>query len=201
MAQVFISTGQPSIRRMSIASVATGTTAATYGNVVPTTTRPTTGIVLDANVAQGCDDSSLIKVMPFGVLDNGTAWATSGTTTGFRLVAWQSYRNAAGTATWWFPTILTQHTLLFGTGASALSIDGTNDAFMFSGSGAALTTPGFPAPNVYSPNGTSTTSGSNLAPASFLVDLTGAQLVTVDFICPAPGAGRTATMGLFWYAI
>ena len=195
MAQVFISTGQPNLRRMTVTDV-----PASYTSRVPTTTRPTTGIVLDATVAQGFDDCSLIKVMPFGVLDNGTAWATSALTTGFRLVAWQSYRNAAGSATWWFPTILSQHTLLFGTGASALSIDGTNDAFMFSGSGAAITTPGFPTPNIYSPNGVTATSGSILSPLSVLVDLTGAQLVTADFIAPS-ASPATVNMGLFWYAI
>lgn len=195
MAQVFISTGQPNLRRMTVTDV-----PASYTNRVPTTTRPTTGIVLDATVAQGCDDSSLIKVIPWGVKSDGTSWTTTSTTTSFRLIGWQSYRNAAGSATWWFPTILTQHTLLFGTSASALSIDGTNDAFMFSGSGAALTTPGFPTPNVYSPNGAATTSGSILSPLSVLVDLTGAQLVTADFIAPS-ASPATVNMGLFWYAI
>ena len=195
MAQVFISTGQPNLRRMTVTDV-----PASYTNRVPTTTRPTTGIVLDETVAQGFDHTSLIKVMPWGVKSDGTSWTTTSTTTGFRLVAWQSYRNVAGSATWWFPTILTQHTLLFGTGASALSIDGTNDAFMFSGSGTAITTPGFPAPNVYSPNGASASSGSVLSPLSVLVDLTGAQLVTADFIAPS-ASPATVNMGLFWYAI
>lgn len=196
MAQAYISTAQPALRRMTVTSV-----AATYTSRVPTTTKPTTGIVLDSSLTQGYWNPSLLRATPWGVKSDGTSWTTTSTTTAFRLVGWQSYRNAADTATWWFPTILAEHTLLFGTGAAALSIDGTNDAFVFSGTGAALTTPGFPTPNVYSPNGAATTSGSTLTPASVLVDIAGSQLVTADFIAPAPGGALTVSMGLFWYAI
>lgn len=192
MAQVFISTGQPNIRRMTVTGV-----GASYTSPVPTTTRPTTGIVLDATVAQGYDNSSLIKVMPWGVKSDGTSWTTTGTTTGFRLIGWQSYRNAAGTATWWFPTILSQYSLLFASGAAALSIDGTNDAFVFGG-GTNPSTPAFPAPNVYAPGGTA--GGTITTPASWLVDIAGSQLVTADFIAPS-ASPATVNMGLFWYAI
>lgn len=192
MAQVFISTGQPNLRRMTVTGV-----GVSYTSPVPTTTRPTTGIVLDATVAQGYDNSSLIKVMPWGVKSDGTSWTTTGTTTGFRLIGWQSYRNAAGTATWWFPTILSQYSLLFASGAAALSIDGTNDAFVFGG-GTNPSNPTFPAPNVYAPGGTA--GGSITTPASWLVDIAGSQLVTADFIAPS-ASPATVNMGLFWYAI
>jgi len=193
MAQAYISTAQPALRRMTVTSV-----PAAYTSPVPTTTKPTTGIVLDSSLTQGYWNPSLIKALPWGAKSDGTSWTTSGTTTGFRLIGWQSYRNAADTATWWFPTILTQYSLLFATGAAALSIDGTNDAFVFGG-GTNPSTPAFPVPNVYAPGGTA--GGTITTPASWLVDIAGSQLVTADFIAPAPGGALTVNMGLFWYCI
>jgi hypothetical protein len=196
MAQAFISTGQPNLRRMTVNNV-----AASYTNPVPTSTKPATGVVMDMALSQGYAQPSLLKALPWGALDNGTAWSTSSTTTGMRIVGWQSYRNVAASATWWFPTILAQYTLLFPSTNNGYNVDGTADVFVFGGFGAAITTPQFPTPNTFSSNGTSTSSGSITTSSSVLVDLAGSQLVTADFIAPAPTAPRTVNMGLFWYAI
>lgn len=194
MAQAFISTGQPNLRRMTVNNV-----AASYTNPVPTSTKPATGVVMDMALNQGYAQPSLLKALPWGALDNGTAWTTATTTTQVRIVGWQSYRNVAASATWWFPTILAQYALLFPTTNNGYSVDGTTDVFVFGSANAIASAPAYPAPNVYSTNGTA--AGAITTSSSLLVDLAGSQLVTADFIAPAPTAPRTVNMGLFWYAI
>lgn len=201
MAQAYISTAQPALRIVNVEAVATGTTAASYSNRVPTSIKPTSGVVLDASLTQGYWNPSLIKVCPFGSKDDQTSWTTSGTTTGFRLIGWQSYADLQSGDVYWCPTILAQYALLFASTPSNIGITDTtySAAFFFSGGAVQLGTGAFPAPNTYMP--TPAGGGSITTPASYLIDIAGSQLVTVDFICPAPGVGRTTAMGLLWYAI
>ena len=199
MAQAFISTGQPNLRATFTTSV-----AASYSQRVVTQTRPTAGILLDMAQTQGYSQPSLIRVFPCGVRSDGAVWTTSGTTTSFRLYGWQSYYQPDIDETYWVPSLLTQHTLLFPTSAPITNVGPLgSEMYFFSGTGAVIAdaTLTRPTPNIYSPNGTATSSSSNQTPASVLVDLAGAQLVTIDFIAPAPGGGLTITMGALWYAI
>ena len=198
MAQAFISTGQPNLRATFTSNV-----GASYSQQIVTQTRPTAGILLDMAQTQGYSQPSLIRVFPCGERSDGLVWTTSGTTTSFRLYGWQAYQPAPN-QTWWVPSLLTQHTLLFPTSAPVANVGpGGANFYFFSGTGAVIAdaTLTRPTPNIYSPNGTSTSSGSNQTPASVLVDLAGSQLVTIDFIAPAPSGGLTITMGALWYAI
>jgi hypothetical protein len=194
MAQAFISTGQPNLRQMSVDSV-----AASFTNRVPTDVKPTSGVVLDMDLTQGYASPSLIRITPYGRRSDNNTWTTSGATTSVRLIGWQKFddRNNSGDI-WWMPTILAQYSLLFASGATLYSF-GTPGDIGFFGGGTNPSAPVFPPVNVYTPGGTA--AGSITTPASWLVDLAGAQLVTADFIAPAPGGGVTITMGLFWYAI
>ena len=195
MAQAYISTAQPNLRLVSVANTSISDD---YTSRTVTTTKPTVGVVLDYSLTQGYWNPSLIKVMPWGAKSDGTAWTTSGTTTGFRLIGWQSYADASTGNTFWCPTILTSYSLLFATGAPAAAIGDTQYGnARFFGGGTNPSTPTFPVPNVYAPGGTA--GGTITTPASWLVDIAGSQLVTVDFIRPA--AETTANMGLLWYAI
>lgn len=197
MTQAYISTAQPNLRLVSVESV-----AATYTSRVPTVTKPTAGIVLDHTLTQGYWNPSLIKVMPWGSKSDQTAWTTTGATTGFRLIGWQSYADQVSQQTVWCPTILAAYSLLFSTTPTNIGIDDTPDsaAYFFAGGAAQLGgAPGsFPTPNVYLP--TPAGGGAITTPASFLVDIAGSQLVTVDFIAPS-ASPATVTMGLLWYAI
>ena len=195
MAQAYISTAQPNLRLMSVESV-----PASYTSRVPTITKPTAGIVLDYTLTQGYWNPSLIKVMPWGAKNNQTAWTTSSATTGFRLIGWQSYADASSGQLFWCPTILAAYSLLFASTPTNIGIDDTPNqaAFFFAGGAAQLGTGSFPTPNTYLP--TPAGGGSITTPASFLVDTTGAQLVTADFIAPS-ASPQTVTMGLLWYAI
>lgn len=198
MAQAYISTAQPNLRLVSITNTSISDA---YTSRTPTTTKPTVGVVLDYSLTQGYWNPSLIKVMPWGAKSDGTAWTTSAATTGFRLIGWQSYADASTGNTFWCPSILAAYSLLFASGAPAAAIGDTQygSARFFGGGAAQLggAPASFPTPNVYLPGGT--TGGTITTPASFLVDIAGAQLVTVDFIRPA--AETTANMGLLWYAI
>lgn len=199
MAQAFISTGQPNMR-----ATITDLVGATYAQRISTNIRPTAGIVLDNTEAQGYSSPSLLRVTPFGYKSDATAWTTSGTTTSFRLYGWQPYTVPASGEIWWTPTLLTQHTLLFASSPQVASIgDNAANAYFFSGTGAVIAdaTLTRPAPNIYSPNGTATSSGTIQTPASVLVDIVGSQLVTVDFIAPAPGGSLSVSMGVLWYAV
>jgi len=194
MAQAFISTGQPNLRQMSVDSV-----PASYTSRVPVNTKPSSGVVLDMDLTQGYASPSLLRVTPYGRRSDNSTWTTTGTTTGFRLIGWQRLddRDNSGDI-WWVPTILAQYSLLFASGAALYGMGNPVDVAFFGG-GTNPSAPVFPPPNVYTPGGTS--GGSITTPASWLIDLAGAQLVTADFIAPAPGGGLTITMGLFWYAI
>lgn len=160
--------------KATVASVPT-----TYGSVVPTSTAPTSGM-LGTGTQIG---NRSIMLFPF------INTAPGANTFAMRLIGWQRYVNAAGTATWYFPQILANLTLTIG--STAYSIDGTNDVYPateIAASGGA-SNPKFATPDFYTPG----TVGS-IGAASVGILVTGCRDLQVQFTASA-GA---PTMGVFF---
>ena len=108
-----------------------------------------------------------------------------------RVTTFNTYRNAADTATWWVPTTIFDGTVVLSTGTiptfGASNPDGTQ-LYLFSG----ITSSGYaPTVNLYSP---ASVLASTPLSASMTLDPVGAQLITVQFTVSA----GTPTVGVFW---
>jgi hypothetical protein len=172
MATANIITPANTFSRTSVASVAT-----TYTALLPTSTKPTSGIVIDTN-ANG--SWSLVHMIP-------TSSISTGTGVGIRVTGYNLYTSTSGTI-WYMPTMLFDGTLAYTTGTVPnLSIDGTNDTKTFNN---ITQNPGSPSANLYGPgaNGTGIT-----MPASFTLDIAGSQMVVVQFT-----SSSSPTMSVFW---
>ena len=181
MGQSMIVTGQPNYNKSPIAS----SVAASYTAPAVTLTKPTASnscLLYDFQEWQTNTFPSLLRIMPMSSINNGTS-------VGMRVIGWNSYVQSSGTPVY-YPTILGDFTLTYTSGTvPSLSIDSTT-LYQFS---AITQVTGTPSANLYSP---ATASGSDVAPASILVDATGSQYVTASF-----KSSSTPNMLAFWYAI
>ena len=173
MALATISTAQPNLQRLALASA-----SASYATIAPTATKPTTGVVYDLNTGY----PSLIRVIPF------CNSATVLTGVGMRVVGWNRLVLASGQ--YWFSSVLADFTLSYTSGTVPnLTID-TVQHFFYSG---VTQVAGTPTANLYSPV---TAAGSNVELASVLVDAVGSTLVQLQF-----KSSGSPTMGALWYTI
>lgn len=175
MADATIITYQRPYSNVSVASV-----GSSYGSIATlSATKPSSGVVYDQQL-NGMSPS-LLRIMPY-------ASSTSiGSATGVRVVGWTGKVNTTDGLTYWLPTVLADFNLSFTSGSvPTYSLDGgTQRPF------AVITqVAGTPAANLYSPG---TAAGGNVEVASAMVDIAGAQIVTVQF----KAASGTPTMGVF----
>lgn len=175
MADATIITYQRPYSNVSVASV-----GASYGSIATlSATKPSSGVVYDQQL-NGMSPS-LLRIMPY-------ASSTSiGSATGVRVVGWTGKVDSTDGLTYWLPTVLADFNLSFTSGSvPTYSLDGgTQRPF------AAITqVAGTPAANLYSPG---TAAAGNVEVASAMVDIAGAQIVTVQF----RAASGTPTMGVF----
>jgi hypothetical protein len=178
MSQTYIITPQDNFGKVAVASV-----PATY-DALTITAKPTSGIVYDAQLASGASSPSLVRLVPY-------ASATGLTSVGMRLVAWNSYPTADGSATRWIPTVLGDFTLTFSSGTvPTWTLDSSNDARPFAG---ITQVAGTPTANLFSPG---TAAATNVEPAAALIDAMGAQVLQVQF-----KSSGTPTMGVLWATI
>lgn len=184
MGQVTIATGQPDFRKITQVAL----TTYDNNNAIPTSTKPSTGVLYDALGGTVVPNPSLMRFLPF-TNASGTPPTTTGM--GFRLIGWNRYLNAAGSTFWYVPNVIADFTLAFTTGTvPSFSIDDINDVRPFAG---ITQVAGTPVSYLYTP---ATAAATNVEAAQVLVDIAGAQMVTAQF--KSTGA---PTMGAFWLAI
>lgn len=175
MAAANIVTPQRRFSNVSVASV-----GAAYAAIAPTTTKPTSGVVID-QVSLAQENPSLLRILPYA---NATA---IGAATGVRVIGWTIESDSATGNDTYVPAVLADFTLTFSTGTvPTWTIDGATQrpfALMQQVSGT-------PFANVYSPG---TAAATNVEPAHALVDTIGCQMVTVQF----RAASGSPTMGVF----
>ena len=175
MADATIITYQRPYSNVSVASV-----GASYGSIATlSATKPSSGVVYDQQL-NGMSPS-LLRIMPWS--DD----TSIGSATGVRVVGWTGKVNSTDGLTYWLPTVLADFNLSFTSGTvPTYSLDGgTQRPF------AVITqVAGTPAANLYSPG---TAAAGNVEVASAMVDIAGAQIVTVQF----KAASGTPDMGVF----
>ena len=172
MAQAIISTTQPNLQRLSLASA-----SASYATIAPTATKPTTGVIYDLNTGY----PSLLRVIPF--CDSSTVR----TGVGMRVVGWSRLVLASGQ--YWFSSVLADFALTYTSGTVPnITID-TVGHFLYSG---VTQVSGTPTANLYSP---ATAAAANVEAASVLVDCVGSTLVQLQFKASGGSAGA------LWYTI
>lgn len=178
-----IITPQNPCLRVAVASV-----GASYPSAAWTSTKPTDGVMYDATSSLlQPKNFSLVQASPFAT----TTWATSGTTTGVRFVAWNSYTASDGTV-WWIGNVIADISLLFTTGTiptATIDIGGTGVAHRPFAS--AVQQAGTPLANLYSP---ATALPANTEAAEILFDPIGFQLLQAQF----KAVTGTPTMGVFY---
>jgi hypothetical protein len=172
MATANIITPSNAFARTTVNSV-----ASTFTALLPTSTKPTSGIILDVN-QQG--PWSLLHLIP-------TSSISTGTGVGIRITGYNLYTSTSSVL-WYMPTTLFEGSLTYTSGTVPnLSIDGTNDTKLFN---SITQTAGAPAPNLYSPGGSN---NALTIPASITLDINGSQMVVVQFTSSA-----TPNMSVFW---
>jgi hypothetical protein len=172
MADATITTYQRNLSNVSVASV-----PSTYATIAPTTTKPTSGVLVDHKTQTGNGAPSLIRATPYSSV-------TGGSSIGMRLVGWAIRVDSSTGNDTYVPFVLGDFTLTFATTPATWTIDGATQR-PFS---AVTQVTGTPAANLYSPGG-----GANTEAATVLVDLSGCQLVTAQF-----KSSGTPTMGVFY---
>lgn len=165
--------------RYSKVTVLNANIPVTFVAPVPSTTKPTVGVVLDTTLSANSQSlgANLIDIMP---------WSSIGTNTltYVRVIGWKLYPGAI--APWYIPRILGEYQLLFTSGTKpSFDIDGV--LFPFTGVNQASATPGG---NVYTPYGTN---NFDTALAHLIVDIAGSEMVTIQF----RSTGGTPNMGAF----
>lgn len=175
MADASIITPQRNLSKVALASV-----PATYPALAVVTTKPSTGVLVDHVAASGSGSPSLLRLIPYSSITNGTA-------VGMRIIGWSQYPNIAGTDTHYVPMVIGDFTLTYTSGSvPSYTIDGATVA-TFSG---LVQVAGTPPANAYSP---ASVLASNTEPCAVLLDPIGTQLITVQFKSSA-----TPTMGVFY---
>jgi len=159
--------------------------SAAFSDLVPTTTKPTAGLLYDAtSSATGglVSDPSLLFVTPFSS-------AASGTGIAMRLTGWKSFTNLSGTV-YWMPTTLFHATLAFRSGSPIPSFapQSGQSRNLFNG-----ITPTAISPS-YSTFNPAVLASTNALAASAVIDPIGSRLVTAQFT----GSG-SPTMGVLWH--
>jgi hypothetical protein len=178
MGQAEIVTGQP-----SFSLVEPTTAGASFTAIAETTTKPSTNLVYDFQQWTTNTLPSLLRVMPFSNINNGTS-------VGMRIIGWTRFVQPNGIP-FYLPTILGEFVLTYTSGTVPTGdIDPAGTLYLFSG---ITHVAGTPAPNRYSP---ATTLASDTALASVMVDVIGSQYVTLDF-----KSSGSAKMGAFWCTI
>lgn len=182
MADARLSTPTNPTNRVTVAGV-----AATFTDLVPTTTKPAAGIIYDATgsvTSAFTPNPSLVTLTPHSSVNNATA-------VGMRINRWQSYTNANGTILW-VPATVVDVTLAYSTTAGNIpsaSLDGST-AYFFT----TITSNNYgPTPTLFSPGTAAPASGLT---AHLTVDPMGAQILTVQF-----KSSSTPTMGVLWVSI
>ena len=174
-----IITPQNPCLRVAVASVTSSYPSATW-----TSTKPTDGVMYDATSGLlQPKNFSLVQASPFAT----TTWATTGTTTGVRFVAWNSYTASDGTV-WWIGNVIADISLLFTTGTIPTV---TIDSVAHRPFASAVQQAGTPLSNLYSP---ATAAPTNTEAAEILFDPIGFQLLQAQF----KAASGTPTMGIFY---
>lgn len=175
MADATITTYQRNLSNVSVASV-----PATYATIAPTTTKPTSGVLVDFRTVSGNGAPSLMRAIPY-------ASATGGTSVGMRFVGWSIRVDSSTGNETYVPHVLADFSLSFTSGTvPTWSIDGATQRPY----NTVTQLGGTPAANLYSPG---TAAAANVEPAAVLLDMAGCQLVTVQF-----RSSGTPTMGVFY---
>lgn len=178
MGQAEIVTGQP-----SFSVVAPTDASASFTAIAETTTKPSTNLVYDFQQWTTNTLPSLLRVMPFSSINNGTS-------VGMRIIGWTRFVQPSGVP-FYMPTILGEFILTYTSGTVPTGdIDPVGTLYLFSGITQVAGTPGT---NVYSP---ATATASDTALASVMIDAIGSQYVTLDF-----KSSGSAKMGAFWCTI
>lgn len=177
MADATIITYQRPYRNVSVASV-----ASTYPIIPATATKPTSGVVYDAQT-MGMSPS-LLRMLPY-------ASSTSiGAATGVRVIGYTTFDDTANTGDiYWVPTVLADYNLTFSTTTASIPTYGL-DGGVQRPFATITQVAGTPAANLYSPG---TAAAANVEPAAVMMDMAGYQLVVVQF----KAASGTPTMGVF----
>lgn len=174
MADASIITPQRNLSKVQLASV-----PATYPAIGIVTTRPTSGIVVDHVTATGSGSPSLLRLIPYSSINNGTS-------VGMRIIGWAQYPNSAGTDTHYVPMVIGDYTLTYTSGTvPSATVDGAT-IYTFSG---LVQVAGTPPSNAYSP---ASVLATNTEACAVLLDPIGTQLITIQF-----KSSTTPTMGVF----
>lgn len=158
-----------------------GAAYATLATAIPTTTKPSAGIIYKENPI----GPNLIVVIPFA--DS----VTSQTAIGMRLIGWSSLNQSSSVL--WIPTVLFDSTLVSVTSAVSRSVGGSTVYFMNS----IVQVAGTPTANAYHPAG-GTLATASVDIASCVVDCIGSEIVTAEF---KTNATTGANMGCLWRTI
>lgn len=160
--------------------------SASFTDLVPTTTKPTSGLLYDATQSgEGAfqQNPSLLFVTPFSS-------ASSGSSIAMRLTGWKYFVNLSGTA-YWMPTLLFQATLTYRTAGSPVpnfAPQSGQARYLFNGITPVAVSPSY---STFNPL---VLSGNNALAASAVIDPIGSRLVTASFT-----SSGSPTMGVLWH--
>lgn len=158
-------------------------TTAVYQEAVPTTTKPTAGVLYSGNP----NEPNLLVVIPFA------SSVSSQTSIGMRIIGWSSLSQSSSVL--WVPTVLFDSTLVSVSGATSRSVGGSTVYFM--NSIVAIT--GHPTSNLYHPAaGTGTTNNTGIATA--VIDSVGSEIIQAQFKSSNASANNSF-MGCLWRTI
>ncbi len=163
----------------NMAPVEIKTVGATYSSIGIVTVRPTAGLVVDFTAASGNGSPSLLRLLPYSKINNGTS-------VGMRVIGWSQYLGA-NAVTYYIPMVIGDYTLTYTSGTiPSPTVDGAT-IYTFSG---LVQVAGTPPSNAYSP---ASVLASNTEPCAVLLDPIGTQLITVQF-----KSSGTPDMGVFY---
>ena len=177
MADSTVITYQRNLLNVTVANV-----PATFASIAPTTTKPTSGVLVDHRSSTGNCSPSLIRAIPYSAVTGTTGMA-------MRFIGWSIRVDSSTGNETYVPHVLAVMNLVFtqpGGTVPTWSIDGATQR-PFNG---VSPLSGYPAVNVFSPSNMDST---NPEPAAVVVDTTGCQLVTVQFT-----SSGTPTMGVLY---
>ena len=153
--------------------------AATYSSIGIVTSRPTSGLVVDFTTASGSGSPSLLRLIPYSSINNGTS-------VGMRVIGWSQYLGTAG-VTYYIPMVIGDYTLTYTSGTVPSASVDASTLYTFSG---LVQVAGTPPSNAYSP---ASVLATNTEPCAVLLDPIGTQIVTVQF-----KSSGTPNMGVFY---
>lgn len=177
MAEARLTTPSRRYTRLNLQAVTT------FGTLVPTTTKPSAGVVYDLTGSVNdlvVPDPSLVTILPWSSVSSATSLAV-------RVWGWTAYTQTSGTLVW-FPRLLLDATLAYPTSNSGISVDGANIFHMGTITATASITP---TPVTFSPG----VGVGAAAQATF--DPLGSQMVTVQMTSNT----INQTCGVFWATV